>query len=318
MGKADTHVHTEFSGFSQLSVMKFPESVASPEMQVEKARKDGMDVLAITDHDETAGAFIAEAYAKKYDDIDVIIGEEVTTADGEIIGLFLTEKIPPGLSVEETVDIIRSQGGLTIAPHPFSFHVFALREKMFELDLDGFETVNGGHPDSYSNSFARMVMDRYPGRWAEMSSSDAHSIYTSGYNWTEFDGNTAEDFRKAVLNKTTRAMGRPAPVFGQVQWSVDVVLGGQRKLYQSLRGKLLNIPGDQLNAKINSINNLKKATGIIAGTMYLMPPITFLATILSTAFLKKGAIDMKSRIPERLEKIDRIIAKIDAERIKDV
>ena len=49
-----------------------------------------------------------------------------------------------------------------------------------------------------------------------------------------------------------------------------------------------------------------------------MPPITFLATILSTAFLKKGAIDMKSRIPERLEKIDRIIAKIDAERIKDV
>ena len=113
-------------------------------------------------------------------------------------------------------------------------------------------------------------------------------------------------------------MGRPAPVFGQVQWSVDVVLGGQRKLYQSLRGKLLNIPGDQLNAKINSINNLKKATGIIAGTMYLMPPITFLATILSTAFLKKGAIDMKSRIPERLEKIDRIIAKIDAERMKDV
>ena len=99
---------------------------------------------------------------------------------------------------------------------------------------------------------------------------------------------------------------------------MDVVLGGQRKLYQSLRGKLLNIPGDQLNAKINSINNLKKATWIIAGTMYLMPPITFLATILSTAFLKKGAIDMKSRIPERLEKIDRIIAKIDAERIKDV
>ncbi|MBR1973161.1 MAG: hypothetical protein IKA33_00590, partial [Candidatus Methanomethylophilaceae archaeon] len=70
--------------------------------------------------------------------------------------------------------------------------------------------------------------------------------------------------------------------------------------------------------KINSINNLKKATGIIAGTIYLKPPITFLATIKSTAFQTKGAIEKKSRIPERLEKIDRIIAKIDAERIKDV
>ncbi|MBQ8373458.1 MAG: PHP domain-containing protein, partial [Candidatus Methanomethylophilaceae archaeon] len=163
MGKADTHIHTEYSGFSYLGVMKFPESVTSPEQQVDKARKNGMDVLGITDHDETRGAFIGQAYAKRFDDIEVIVGEEVTTADGEVIGLFLNEKIPKGLPVEETIDIIRSQGGIVIAPHPFSFHVFGLKERIFELDIDGFETINGGHPDRYSNAFAKRVMDAYPG-----------------------------------------------------------------------------------------------------------------------------------------------------------
>lgn len=314
MGKADTHVHTEYSGFSRLGVMKFPESVVSPEAQVDNARKNGINVLGITDHDETAGAFVAQSYARKYDDIEVIVGEEVTTADGEIIGLFLTERIPDMLSVEETVDIIREQGGLTIAPHPFSFHVPGLKEKIFELDLDGFETINGGHPDSYSNAFARTVMDRYPGRWAEISGSDAHSVFTAGYNWTEFDGTTADEFREAVLSRKTRAVGVPSPVFGQVQWSVDVVIGGQKLLYKSLLGNLKNVKGDHLIEKVNSINNLKKATGIVAGFFYLMPPITFIATILSTMFLNKGAEDMKQRIPERLERIDDIIAEIDAQR----
>lgn len=313
MGKADTHLHTEYSGFNKLGVMKFPESVTMPEQQVDHMRDLGMDVIAITDHDEIAGAFIAEKYAKsKYDDIEVIVGEEVTTADGEIIGLFLNEKIPDMLPIEETVDIIRSQGGLTIAPHPFSFHVPGLNERILDIDLDGFETINGGHPDEYSNVFARIIMDRYPGRWAETSGSDAHSTYTSGYNWTEFPGTTAEEFRKAILNKTTVAKGHAAPVFGQVQWSVDVVLGGQKLLYKSLVGKLKNVPNDHLIEKINSITDLKKATGIFAGCLYMIPPMSFIATILSTSFLKKGAIEMTSCMPERLTSIESIIAEVDA------
>ncbi len=312
MGKADTHVHTEYSGFNKLGAMKFPESVALPETQVDRARANGMDVLCITDHDETAGAFIAEKYARKFDDIDVVIGEEVTTMDGEIIGLYLTERIPDMLSVEETVDIIREQGGLTIAPHPFSFHVPGLQEKALMLDLDGFETINGGHPDSYSNMFARLVMERFPGRWADISGSDAHSVYTTGYNWTEFPGDTADDLRKAILSKATKACGAPAPVFGQVQWSVDVVLGGQKLLYKSLLGKLKNVPNDHLIEKINSINDLKKATGIFAGMLYVVPPISFIATIASVSFLKKGAVKMTAEIPERLAGIDRIIAELDA------
>ena len=102
MGKADTHIHTEYSGFSYLGVMKFPESVTSPEQQVDKARKNGMDVLGITDHDETRGAFIGQAYAKRFDDIEVIVGEEVTTADGEVIGALCLLSKESGVKMTDT------------------------------------------------------------------------------------------------------------------------------------------------------------------------------------------------------------------------
>ena len=289
MGKADTHLHTQYSGFSKLGVMKFPESVISPDMQVDKGRKNGMDVIAITDHDETRAAFMAQEYAKKYDDIEVIVGEEVTTRDGEVIGLFLNEKIPEALPIEETIDIIRSQGGLVIAPHPFSYHVFGLKERILTLDIDGFETINGGHPDKYSNKFAKMVMDKYPGRWAEMSGSDAHSLYTSGYNWTEFEGTTAEDLRKSILNRTTKAAGVPAPVFGQIQWSVEVALGGAKLMAKALNRRLEPVEDDHLVEKILSVNDLKKFTGIFAAYAYATPWMSGLATTLSTAWLAKGA-----------------------------
>ena len=314
MGKADTHLHTQYSGYSRLGVMKFPESVISPEMQVDKGRENGMDVIAITDHDETRAAFIAQEYAKRYDDIEVIVGEEVTTRDGEVIGLFLNERIPADLPIGETIDIIREQGGLVIAPHPFSYHVFGLKEQMLVLDVDGFETINGGHPDSYSNRFAKIVMDRYPGRWAEMSGSDAHSLYTSGYNWTEFEGTTAEDFRRSVLNRTTKAAGVPAPVLGQVQWSLEVALGGAKLIRKALRGQLVQEPDDHLVEKILKVNDLKKVTGMLAAYAYSTPWMSGLATVLSTAWLARGARKMNAQIPQRLAEVERIIEEYDAGR----
>ncbi len=228
MGKADPHLHTEYSGFQKLGVIKFPESVVQPDFLVDTARANGMDVICVTDHDETYGGAIAQKYAaQKYDDIEVVVGEEVTTADGEIIGLFLNETIPPRLPVEETVDRIREQGGLVVAPHPFSFHVPGLKERVLDLDVDALEVINGGHPDGYTNMFARLVVDRWPGRWAETSGSDAHSEHTAGYNWTEFPGTTAEDFRKAILDKTTKACGEPAPVFGRSSGAWTWCSGGR-------------------------------------------------------------------------------------------
>ena len=110
--KVDTHVHTYFSGVSNYKVLRFPESITKPETQVDCARKNGMNVLCITDHDAVKGAFEAQKYAKQFDDIEVVIGEEVTSADGEVLAYWLNELVPPGLPIEETLDLIHDQGGL--------------------------------------------------------------------------------------------------------------------------------------------------------------------------------------------------------------
>ena len=95
ISKADTHVHTYYSGTTNYKILRFPESVASPETQVDCARKHGMSVVCITDHSEIKGAFRAERYGRGLKDIDVVVGEEVMTSDGEIIGLWLNEFIRP-------------------------------------------------------------------------------------------------------------------------------------------------------------------------------------------------------------------------------
>jgi predicted metal-dependent phosphoesterase TrpH len=151
MGKADTHVHTIYSGFNTLGLMSFPESVIEPEKQVDDARRRGLSVLCITDHNEVEGGFRAQKYAKQFDDIEVVVGDEVMCDEGEVIGLWLTEKPKKYLSPEEAVDIIHEQGGVAIAPHPFSVHVDGLQERILDLPLEGIEVMNGGHPDGYSN-----------------------------------------------------------------------------------------------------------------------------------------------------------------------
>jgi hypothetical protein len=313
MGKADTHTHTSYSGYNtKVGRLRFPESVIGPEVQVDNARKNGVSVLCITDHNAVAGAIVGQKYARQFDDIEVVVGDEVMTDSGEVIGLWLTEKIKPMLSPEETVDIIHEQGGLAIAPHPFSVHVDGLQEKALELPLEGIETINGGHPDPYSNMFAQKVVDMFPGRWAATSGSDAHSVCTSNYNWTEFPGSTAEDFRKAILNKTTVPCGEPAPVFGQFQWSYEVVLGGQKLMYKALRRKLEPVPDNDLIAKCLRNSDLKSATGIAMGFIYNIPFTAMLATLISTGALKRRAKKALKGMDARLDAIRELVEELDS------
>ena len=285
MGKADTHVHCNYSGFNRLGILKFPESVITAEEQVDDARRRGLNVLAITDHNDTAGAFIAQKYAKKFDDIEVIVGDEIMTDQGEVIGLWLTETPKKFMSPEETVDVIHEQGGIAIAPHPFSVHVDGMQEKIFDLPIEGFEVMNGGHPDRYSNWFAQRIMDAYPGRWAPMAGSDAHSLWTAGCCWTEFPGTTAEEFRQAILHKKTVPMGGPATVLGQVQWSMEVVKVGQELSRKALKGQLEPVPGNRLIEKILSNPDIKNALSIYGGYAYRFPYMPVLATLLSVTYL---------------------------------
>ena len=301
--KADLHVHTMYSGIGRLGKLRFPESIDRPEAVVDAARAKGLNVLCITDHNSIDGALVAKRYAEKYDDIEVVIGEEVSTKDGEILGLWLTERIPPMLSAEETMEEIRKQNGIAIAPHPFSFHVPALNNKALDLDLDGIEILNGGHVDKYSNRMASEVSKKHPGRWAETGSSDAHSVSTMGYAWTEFDGTGAEGLRQAILEKRTVPCGVPCPVDKWVAWSITVVFKAVKMILRSMFGLLKPDPEDPLITSVLNISGHKKLPAVICASMYLFPPVPYLACIASNTWLNRRARKLLDRIHETLEKI---------------
>ena len=105
MLRVDLHMHTNFS----------PDSLVSPERLVARCQKVGLNCIAVTDHNTTEGAKAVKSIAPFL----VIVGEEVRTSEGEVTGLFLTETIPPDLSIGETARRIKDQGGLVSIPHPF-------------------------------------------------------------------------------------------------------------------------------------------------------------------------------------------------------
>ena len=103
----DLHMHTDHS----------PDCATPVDLLLETAKRRGLGAIAVTDHNEISGALAARERA---DGIRVIVSEEVKTAhEGEVIGLFIEEKIPRGMSMRETIDAIHSQGGLAYVPHPF-------------------------------------------------------------------------------------------------------------------------------------------------------------------------------------------------------
>ncbi|MEQ8190884.1 MAG: PHP domain-containing protein [Candidatus Eremiobacterota bacterium] len=133
MWRIDFHVHSCYSKDSAMS-----------QEEIIKACKDrGLNCIALTDHNELEGALEME----KSGLFRVIAGEEIKTADGEIIGLFLKEKIRGGLSPEETVRQIRAQDGLVYIPHPFSkwrrtkLKISAIEK--IKHDIDIMEVFNG-------------------------------------------------------------------------------------------------------------------------------------------------------------------------------
>lgn len=101
-----------------------------------------LDCIAITDHNEI---HFAEMMHKKYGE-KIIIGEEITTGDGEMVGLFLKQKIAPGMSAKQTAKAIHDQGGLVYIPHPFETFRKGMQLPVLEeivKDIDIFEVFNG-------------------------------------------------------------------------------------------------------------------------------------------------------------------------------
>jgi predicted metal-dependent phosphoesterase TrpH len=200
--RVDCHLHTALSG----------DAVTSIDQLAERVEQEQLDVVFITDHNVTAAAVAA---AERGMGARVLIGEEIRTREGDVIGLFLTERIPYVLPLVEVTELIKAQGGLIYLPHPFDPGRSSLGPVATELCAAGradiVEVFNAKIADQEVNRRAAGLAARFglPGG----AGSDAHDPEGIGAAYLEmpdFDGPT--DFLEALGEATITGVYRPHAV----------------------------------------------------------------------------------------------------------
>ncbi|HWK29083.1 MAG TPA: glycosyltransferase [Solirubrobacter sp.] len=206
--EVDLHMHTDHSS-----------DCATPvDVLLATAKSTGLGAIAVTDHNEISGALDAAAKAAEYG-IKVIVGEEVMTADqGEVIGLFISEKIPRGMTLAETIAEIRRQGGVVYVPHPFDrMHSVPDYEHMLAVvsDIDAIEVFNPRIAIPAFNEEAVRFAGKY--RIVGGAGSDAHVAQGLGsvrIRMRDFDG--PEEFLESLRDADIAA--KPSSLrYAQVQ-----------------------------------------------------------------------------------------------------
>lgn len=203
MGIADLHIHTTYSwdGLSDVrAVLK------------QAAHHCFLDVIAITDHDEIRGALEALEYAPQYG-IEVVPGIEVSTREGHLLVLFVTQSVPANLSLLETLQCVANLGGIAIAAHPMMRNEYSLSAESIHRAvahpearqiLVGIETYNGGLVFNQSNKAARLLARKLD--LSAVGNSDAHLVSMIANGITAFEGKTCQDLRRALIAGKTRAI----------------------------------------------------------------------------------------------------------------
>ena len=193
--RVDLHVHSSASF----------DSKSEPERVVDLESRLGLGPIFLTDHDTTLGAVRLQAVSRQR----VVVGEEITTTEGELIGLFLERRIPPGLTAKQTVIEIKKQAGLVYLEHPYDQFRRHLSEDAIEdlATLIDIVEVFNARSDDRTNRRAeelREVLGAAPG-----AGSDAHTLRELGSVYVEmedFDG--AQDFLGKLRNSRV-VRGRP-------------------------------------------------------------------------------------------------------------
>lgn len=200
MLRADFHNHTVYSR----------DGLTPPEEFVRRCIRHGVNCVAITDHNTVEGALAVQRIAP----FKVIIGEEINTTEGELIGLFLRETIVRGLTPEDTIHAIREQGGLVVVPHPFDrFRRAVIRREVLYRILPLVDAIEGFNARNLAQSanFAAMRL-AYLHHKPVSSGTDAHSpgeVARSYIEMPDFEG--PGDFLAAL--EQGRIIGRPASPF---------------------------------------------------------------------------------------------------------
>lgn len=192
MRKVELHVHTRYSKDSALPLW----------LIYAICRLKRIDTIAITDHDTIQGAEAFSSYcSKRGNRVSVIIGEEIMTQEGEIIGLYITQEIPQGLSPEETVDRICQQGGVVYVPHPYDVKRHKTVLKDFALEkishkVDCIECHNGRNISEHYSDEQQAIAEKY--HLTKVIGSDAHTWFELGRNYMLLE---TEDLSESALFK---------------------------------------------------------------------------------------------------------------------
>jgi predicted metal-dependent phosphoesterase TrpH len=215
LGTADLHIHTAI-GDGMAEIQELLDYVED---------KTLLDVIAVTDHDNVKGAHAArEAWAKGSYSFEVVPGVEVTAIEGHLLALYVEERPPALRPLVEVLEAVHSQGGLCIIPHPLAWLTRSLGQRTIErimrtdgngVYFDGIELGNGTFAARMSAKKAiRLNQERY--HLAEVGGSDAHFLPAVGSAHTIFPGSTAEDLRRAILDKQSRAASGRHPTLMEI------------------------------------------------------------------------------------------------------
>lgn len=173
MLRVDLHLHSDFSHDGRSSL----------EQLIDRARECGLDRVALTDHNTVDGALSLSRIAPQL----AIVGEEAKTLEGEVIGLFITSRLPPFRRPEDVMDLVHEMGGLTYLPHPLDRHRSHFRAERVVALADRIDIIETYNPwcDAASNRAAAELAGELGKVTA--TGSDAHSAEELGRSWMEMD-----------------------------------------------------------------------------------------------------------------------------------
>jgi len=224
LGRADLHIHTLASDGT--------DGIAAILDHAERSTE--LDVIGITDHERIDAALAARTMAREQGlRVQVVVGEEVSTLGGHLLGLFLEERVRPLRTLKTTIAEIHEQGGLAIpahplVPYPLCAQGWILRRLLSDPDPrvrpDAVEAFN---PTMFGRPWhGRVVAFAAQHGLATVGNSDAHEAGAVGAGWSTFPGRSPDDLRLAILAHETRHHGSFHAAGGQV-----VTFGRQLRKY---------------------------------------------------------------------------------------
>ncbi|MBA7499039.1 hypothetical protein ES704_01778 [subsurface metagenome] len=210
----DLHIHSKYSH----------DGVLEPEKIVKIATKRGLDGIAITDHNTRKGGLKAKEY--ETDDFKVIVGSEIMTEKGEIIGLFLSEEIK-SRDIQSVISEIKEQNGVVVIPHPFD----KLRRSTFRPTKEDVKFI-----DCVEGFNSRCVFQKYNKKAVEfaikhnltiVAGSDAHFLNEIGNAGIITE---TEDIRAAIMTRDVKMFGKKSSITNHVGTKVSKVIRKYRHL----------------------------------------------------------------------------------------